>query len=150
MPEAGSVLPALARRPPQVRDPVGLYRLLASQGKPSIRLPEPEVTAQILRTIAARTIDRDDLSTLINEVADDVAGAASTTDVKDVVVVLARGGILKGDPADAPLQDRTYRFATPSPSAGDLRQALLSVVRDKLAGRLGTVDEEVLHGLVLR
>lgn len=150
VPEAGSVLPALARRPPQVRDPVGLYRLLASQGKPSLRLPEPEVTAQILRTIAARTIDGDELSTLINAVADDVAGAASTTDVKDVVVVLARGGILKGDPADAPLQDRTYSFATPPPSAGELREALLSVVRDKLAARLGTVDDDVLQGLVLR
>jgi hypothetical protein len=148
VPEGASVLPGLERRPPRVRDRVALYRLLASQGKPILRLPEPGSAAQILRAIASRGINSEDLSSVINDVADALAGQVSTADVKNVVILLARSSILEGDPPDAPLQDRTYTLAQPSQSVVRLRDALLSVVRDKLGGRLGTVEHEVLQRLV--
>jgi hypothetical protein len=150
VPGDATVLPALERRPPQVSNPVGIYRLLASQGKPLLRLPEPEVAAQVLRCLAARGVSGEDLTSVINDVADQLDGTVSTADVKNLVVMLARSGTLKGDPADAPLPDRIYSLAAASATAAALREAVLSVVRDKLESRLGTIDAEVLERLVER
>lgn len=150
VPSGAVVLPALERRPLRVRDRVALYRLLASQGKPILRLPDAGAAAQILRAVASRGIQSDDLSVVINDVADTLSGTVSTADVKNVVVLLARSEAMSSEPDDAPLPDRTYTLVAPSRTIGDLRNAVLAVVRDKLEGRLGTVEEDVLEQLIER
>ena len=49
---ADDALPPLDRRPPRVTEGVELYRLLASQGSPVLRLPSPDAAAQVLRAIS--------------------------------------------------------------------------------------------------
>jgi hypothetical protein len=53
---------------------------------------------------------------------------------------------MAGEPADAPLEDRRYSIVG-SASFAELRSAVLSAVREKLARR-GAVDDDVLEQLI--
>jgi hypothetical protein len=144
--EHAEVLPARGRRPPQVTDEVDLYRLQASQGRPFLRLPDPEVVAQVLRAVAKDGIRDEELSSVINRVADSLSDTASTADVKFTILALAHSDALVGEPADVPIEDRQYTIVG-SRTFADLRFALLSAVRDKLSRR-GTVKGDVLEQLI--
>ncbi len=143
----GVVLGGYERRPPRVSDRVDLYRLLASQGKPPLRLPAPQASAQVVRAIAKSGIRDEEISSVINRIADTLVGSVSTTDVKNAVLVLAQSAAMTGDRPSAPISDRRYTLSRKAATYPALRAALLDVVRDKLA-RWVEVDEEALNGLV--
>lgn len=143
----GSVLPGFERRPPRVSDRVSLYRLLASQGKPPLRLPDRHAAGQVIRAIAKSEIHDEEIASVINRIADDLAGRVSTTDVKNTVLVLAQTTAMSSDRPNAPVSDRRYTLADNASSYVELRSALLDVIRDKLA-RWVEVDEGVLQDLV--
>lgn len=143
----GRVLPAFERRPPRVSDRVDIYRLLASQGKSPLRLPDPIVAGDVLRAIAKTGIRDEEIGSVINRLADEVVGRASTTDVKNVVLVLAQSAVLTSDRPAAPDSDRRYALTETASNYAELRSAVLAVIRDKLA-RAVDVDEDALQGLV--
>jgi hypothetical protein len=130
-------LPDFERRPPQVSDTVAVYRRLAGQGKPPLRLADPRATAQVLQAVARTEIRDEDVETAINRVADSLAGTVTTTDVKNVVLALTQTAAMTGD----------GRYTLAKKSYANLRTALLDAVREKLA-RIVTVDESALQGLV--
>ncbi|HET6549588.1 MAG TPA: NYN domain-containing protein [Solirubrobacter sp.] len=144
---ADAVLPALDRRPPRVAERVDIYRLLASQGKPFLRLPAPDAAAQVLREVAKTGIRDEDLSSVINRVADTLTGSVSTADVKFTVLALAHSDVMVGEPTNAPMSDRRYTLVDGPRTFAELRAALLETVREKLARRL-EIDEDVLQQLV--
>jgi hypothetical protein len=143
----GRVLPAFERRPPRVTDRIDVYRLLASQGKSPLRLPNAIVAGDVLRAIARTGIHDEELGFLINRLADEGVGRATTTDVKNVVLVLAQSPLLAGEGAAAPMSDRRYTLAKKASTYPKLRAAVLGVIRDKLA-RAVEVDEATLQRLV--
>jgi hypothetical protein len=67
---ADTVLPTLERRPPRVADSVDLYRLLASQGKPFLRLPTADAAAQVLRAVAKGNVKDEEISAVIGRAAE--------------------------------------------------------------------------------
>jgi len=144
---ADDALPPLDRRPPRVTDEVELYRLLVSQGKPFLRLPSPDTAAQVLRAISKRGIQNKELASVINDIADDLAGKVSTAEVKFTVLALAHSDAMDGTPASAPMNDRRYTLVKETRAFPKLRAALLATVRDKLARRID-IDEAVLQRLI--
>ncbi len=144
---ADDALPPLDRRPPRVTDEVDLYRLLVSQGKPFLRLPSPEVAAQVLRAISKSGIRNEELASVINRLADALAGKVSTADVKFAVLALAHSDAMRGTPTTVPMNDRRFTLENESRAFPKLRAALLATVREKLARRID-VDESVLEQLV--
>jgi hypothetical protein len=144
---ADDALPPLDRRPPRVTDEVDLYRLLVSQGKPFLRLPSPDTAAQVLRAISKSGIQNKELASVINDIADDLAGKVSTAEVKFTVLALAHSDAMDGTPASAPMSDRRYTLVKETRAFPKLRAALLATVRDKLASRID-IDEAVLQQLI--
>src|SRR4051794_19859923 len=120
----GEVLPAFERRPPRVADRADLYRLQASQGRPFLRLPDPEAAARVLRAVAGGEIHKEELSSVINRVADSLTGRVSTADVKFTVHALAHSDALAGEPPEAPIEDQRYTIVG-ARSFADLRSAVL-------------------------
>jgi NYN domain len=144
---ADDALPPLDRRPPRVTDEVELYRLLVSQGKPFLRLPSPDTAAQVLRAISKSGIRDQELASVINRIADTLAGKVSTAEVKFTVLALAHSDAMHGTPNTAPMSERCYTLVNESRAFPKLRAALLATVRDKLARRID-VDEAVLQRLI--
>ncbi len=145
---AEDVLPTLDRRPPRVAG-ADVYRLLASQGKPFLRLPAPEAAAKVLRAVAKDGIRDEELSLVVNRLADSLTGSVATADVKFAVLALAHSDAMVGEPANAPMSDRRYTLVNGPHTFSKLRAALLETVRNKLAGRV-EIDQATLEQLVAR
>jgi hypothetical protein len=140
-------LPNLDRQPPrQFADPANLYRFLASQGEPYLRLGDPQSIARVLEQVARSGIHDEELSAVTDRVAGALSGTVAAADVKFTLLALAYSTVMSGQPAEAAVEERRYTLAAKDPGA--LRAALLATVREKLETRLGTVDEDVLEGLV--
>ena len=99
----------------------------------------------MLRAVASDGVRGEELSSVINRVADSLTGTVSTADVKFTVHGLAHSDALVGEPPEAPIEDQRYTIVR-SRSFADLRSAVLSAVRDKLSRR--AVDDEVLEQLI--
>jgi hypothetical protein len=139
----------LERRPPRhFADPVKLYRLLASQGEPYLRLGDPQSIALVLRQVANSGIHDEELSAVTDRVAAALSGTVAAADVKFTLLALAYGTVMRGQPPEAAVEERRYTLAPAGKKPDTLRAAFLSTVREKLETRLGTVDENVLEGLV--
>jgi hypothetical protein len=140
-------LPNLERRAPlQFAETATLYRYLAGQGDPYLRLADPQSTAQVLRQVAETGIDDEELSTVTDRIAAALSGGVAAADVKFTILSLAYSGAMPGRPERAAVEERRYRLA--EGDAGPLREALLATARAKLETRLETVDDAVLQGLV--
>lgn len=142
-------LPNLERRPPRhFADPAKLYRFLASQGEPYLRLGEPQSIALVLRQVAGSGIHDEELSAVTDRVAAALSGTVPAADVKFTLLALAYSKVMSGEPPEAAVEERRYTLAAPGNEPEALRAAFLSTVREKLEIRLGTVDEDVLQRLV--
>ena len=88
-PQGFERLPDLERRRPrQFRDQATLYRFLASQGEPYIRLADPQSVAIVLGEAAKAGIDGEELSTVIDRIAAALAGQVAAEDVKFTLLAL--------------------------------------------------------------
>ena len=86
---ADDALPPLDRRPPRVTEGAELYRLLASQGSPVLRLPSPDAAAQVLRAISKTGIRDEELASVIDRTADALRRQASPRSQVRLAPVLA-------------------------------------------------------------
>jgi hypothetical protein len=83
-----------------------------------------------------------------DRVAAALSGTVGAADVKFTLLALAYNAVMSGQPPEAAVEERRYTLATEGNKPGTLRAAFLSTVREKLEIRLGTVDDDVLDGLV--
>lgn len=142
-------LPNLDRRPPRhFADPAKLYRFLASQGEPYLRLADPRSIALVLKQVAVSGIHDEELSAVTDRVAAALSGTVAAADVKFTLLSLAYSEVMSGQPPEAAVEERRYTLTPAGNEPATLRAAFLSTVREKLEIRLGTVEEDVLQGLV--
>jgi hypothetical protein len=147
-PQGFEQLPNLERRRPrQFRDQATLYRFLASQGEPYIRLADPQSVAVVLGEAAKAGIDGEELSTVIDRIAAALAGQVAAEDVKFTLLALSYGDAMSGEPAGAPVELRKYALKAGT-TPRRLRASLLATVREKLETRLSPIDDAVLGSLV--
>jgi hypothetical protein len=124
-------LPNLGKELPiRFRDQATLYRYLAGQGKPHIRLAEPPTIARVLSEVAKSRQNGEELRTTIDRTAAELAGTVPAEDVKFTLLALDSGE------------------TRPGMTAAQLRSALLTTVRRKLETRLDPIDDSVLESLI--
>ena len=144
-----SQLPDLDRRPPRhFADRAKLYRFLASQGEPYLRLADPQSIALVLKQVAVSGIHDEELSRVTDRVAAALSGTVAAADVKFTLLSLAYSEVMAGQPPEAVVEERRYTLAAEGRRPDALRAAFLSTVSQKLGIRLGTVEEDVVQGLV--
>ena len=142
-------LPDLERRAPRhFADQGNLYRFLASQGEPYLRLADPQSIALVLKQVAVSGIQDEELSAVTDRVAAALSGAVAAADVKFTLLSLAYSKVMSGRPPEAAVEERRYTLAAAGKRPDKLRAAFLATVREKLEMRLGTVEDDVLQGLV--
>jgi hypothetical protein len=121
----------LAKRLPLTfPDEAALYRYLAGQGKPYLRLAEPTTIAQVLAEVAKSRRNGEELRATIDNAAAELAGTVPAEDVKFTLLALDAGD------------------ATAGMSAAELRASLLATVRKKLETRTSPIDDAVLESLI--
>ena len=135
-------LPDLERRSPRhFADQANLYRFLASQGEPYLRLADPQSIALVLKQVAVSGIQDEELSAVTDRVAAALSGTVAAADVKFTLLSLAYSKVMSGQPPEAAVEERRYTLAAAGKRPDKLRAALLATVREKLEMRLGTVED---------